>query len=108
MCRVLRLQASSRFCKLGDLSNLVGWKHQATVKALEEKRKVKSKAFYVEKKKAIAVRSFFFMSLCRTFKVTCSFLPDCRPLCCAWIDHRLFGLVSSYAQAKAKVAAATK
>lgn len=55
--RVLRLQSTSRFCKLGDLSNLVGWKHQATVKALEEKRKVRSKAAYAEKKKAIVVRT---------------------------------------------------
>lgn len=55
--RVLRLQSTSRFCKLGDLSNLVGWKHQATVKVLEEKRKVKSKAFYAEKKKAVLVRA---------------------------------------------------
>ena len=53
-CRVLRLQSKSRFCKLGDLSNLVGWKHQQAVKMLEVKRKEKSAKFYAAKKKVVA------------------------------------------------------
>lgn len=35
----------------------VGWKHQAAVAELEEKRKAKSKQFYVAKKKLIALRA---------------------------------------------------
>ena len=35
----------------------VGWKHQDAVATLEEARKVKSAAFYAEKKKQIALKS---------------------------------------------------
>jgi large subunit ribosomal protein L13Ae len=38
--KVLRLAAGHKYLVLGDLSHQVGWKHQATVKALEEKRQV--------------------------------------------------------------------
>ncbi|PNH12739.1 60S ribosomal protein L13a-2 [Tetrabaena socialis] len=55
--KVLRLQHGHRYCKLGELAASVGWKHQAAVAELEEKRKVKAKAFYVAKKKLIALRS---------------------------------------------------
>jgi len=55
--KVLRLQAQHKSCKLGELSRRVGWKHCATVKALEEKRKVASKAAYEKKKKAVAARA---------------------------------------------------
>ena len=34
----------------------VGWKHQAAVATLEEARKVKSAAFYQEKKKQVALK----------------------------------------------------
>ncbi len=34
----------------------VGWKHQEAVKELEEKRKVKSQAYYQAKKKLTALR----------------------------------------------------
>ncbi|KAG1671782.1 hypothetical protein FOA52_000159 [Chlamydomonas sp. UWO 241] len=53
----LRLQHGHRFCLVGDLSATVGWKHQATVKELEVKRKVKSAKFYEAKKKLIALRA---------------------------------------------------
>jgi large subunit ribosomal protein L13Ae len=56
-CRVLRLQPGHNCCKLGELSSRVGWKHGATVAVLEERRKVKSKAFYEAKKKTIAARA---------------------------------------------------
>lgn len=55
--KVLRLQPQHKCCKLGDLSARVGWKHAAAVKELEEKRKVKSAAFYAAKKKTIAARA---------------------------------------------------
>jgi len=50
---VLRLQPQHKFCTLGDLANRVGWKHQKAVAILEEKRKLKSHAFYVAKKAAL-------------------------------------------------------
>lgn len=49
--RVLRLQHGHKFCKLGDLSREVGWKHQDTIAELEEKRKEKAKVYYQQKKK---------------------------------------------------------
>mmetsp|Transcript_4434 Transcript_4434/g.7362 ORF Transcript_4434/g.7362 Transcript_4434/m.7362 type:complete len:199 (+) Transcript_4434:1-597(+) len=53
----LRLQTGHRFCKLGDLAASVGWNHSATLKELEAKRKIKSAAFYVAKKKLVALRA---------------------------------------------------
>ena len=49
--RVLRLKPGRRFTNVGEFAKTIGWKYTDTVKALEEKRKVKSAAFY-EKKKA--------------------------------------------------------
>jgi len=54
--KVLRLQHGHKYCKLGDLSASVGWKHQEAVKDLEAKRKVKSQAYYQAKKKLSALR----------------------------------------------------
>jgi len=54
--KVLRLQHGHKFCKLGDLATSVGWKHQTAVATLEEARKVKSAAFYQEKKKQVALK----------------------------------------------------
>jgi large subunit ribosomal protein L13Ae len=55
--KALRLQQGHRFCKLGDLSAAVGWKHQATLKELELKRKAKSTKFYEAKKKLTQLRA---------------------------------------------------
>jgi len=44
--KCLRLKPHRKFCKLGDLSKEVGWKHQDLVVKLEEKRIVKSNAFH--------------------------------------------------------------
>jgi len=52
--RVVRLKPDTEHCVLGRLSVEVGWRHQAAVAKLEEKRKIKSKKYY-ERKKAIAV-----------------------------------------------------
>jgi len=49
--RVLKLAPGRKFTNLGRLTTRNGWKHGDLVAALEEKRKVKSRAFY-EKKKA--------------------------------------------------------
>merc|ERR1712125_132993 len=48
--KVLRLRPERRFCKLGDLSKEVGWKHQDLVERLESQRKVKSGAYFAKKK----------------------------------------------------------
>merc|ERR1711897_69469 len=47
--KVLRLKKERHFCKLGDLSQQVGWKHQDLVERLEKQRKVKSEVFYKKK-----------------------------------------------------------
>ncbi|CAJ1351088.1 unnamed protein product, partial [Effrenium voratum] len=53
--KVLRLRPERRFCRLGDLSQQVGWKHGALIERLESQRKVKSSAFY--KKKTATLRA---------------------------------------------------
>eukprot|EP00933_Yihiella_yeosuensis_P061578 TRINITY_DN643_c0_g1_i9.p1 TRINITY_DN643_c0_g1~~TRINITY_DN643_c0_g1_i9.p1 ORF type:complete len:202 (+),score=57.15 TRINITY_DN643_c0_g1_i9:77-682(+) len=53
--KVLRLRPERRFCRLGDLSKEVGWKHGALIERLEAGRKVKSEVFH--KKKVAAARA---------------------------------------------------
>merc|ERR1719215_1301108 len=48
--RNLRLRPGRKFCRLGDLASHSGWKHDALIKRLEDKRKVKSAAYYQTKK----------------------------------------------------------
>ncbi|ORY03623.1 60S ribosomal protein L16 [Basidiobolus meristosporus CBS 931.73] len=50
--RVLRLKPGRKYTTISRLSSEVGWKYEDVVKKLEEKRKVKSKAYY-ERKKAL-------------------------------------------------------
>jgi large subunit ribosomal protein L13Ae len=52
--KVLRLGAGHKYCVLGDLSHQVGWKHKATVKALEEKRQAGASEYWAKKKEANA------------------------------------------------------
>ena len=47
--RLLRLKNHRQWCYLGDLSSQVGWKQQSLVDKLEEKRKVRAKAFHERK-----------------------------------------------------------
>jgi len=54
--KVLRLRPERRFCKLGDLSKEVGWKHKDLVDRLESQRKTKSSAYFLKKKAAVAAR----------------------------------------------------
>merc|ERR1712115_46098 len=49
--RVLRLRPGRRYTRVGRLAHEVGWKSQDTIKALEEKRKVRAAA-YAERRKA--------------------------------------------------------
>ena len=48
--RVLRLKPGRKYCTVGRLSHEVGWKYQDVVARLEERRKVKSAAYYQRKK----------------------------------------------------------
>jgi large subunit ribosomal protein L13Ae len=44
--RVLRLKPGRKYCTIKRLSHEVGWAHRDVVDRLEEKRKIKSQAFY--------------------------------------------------------------
>eukprot|EP00929_Paragymnodinium_shiwhaense_P095090 TRINITY_DN56055_c0_g1_i1.p1 TRINITY_DN56055_c0_g1~~TRINITY_DN56055_c0_g1_i1.p1 ORF type:complete len:181 (+),score=44.09 TRINITY_DN56055_c0_g1_i1:45-587(+) len=55
--RVTRLKPGRPFCVLGDLATKAGWKHQDLIKRLEDKRKVRSDAYYQKKKAAIAAKA---------------------------------------------------
>ncbi|PSK60156.1 60S ribosomal protein L16 [Elsinoe australis] len=50
--RVLRLKPGRKYCTVGRLGHEFGWKYQDVVSRLEEKRKVKSAAYYERKKAA--------------------------------------------------------
>ncbi|KAJ9636614.1 60S ribosomal protein L16 [Exophiala oligosperma] len=50
--RVLRLKPGRKYCTVGRLAHEVGWKYQDVVARLEERRKVKGKAYYERKKVA--------------------------------------------------------
>lgn len=53
--RVVKLRPGRKFTHIGELATLTGWKHQALIGNLEDKRKVKSKAFYEQKKAKAAL-----------------------------------------------------
>jgi len=48
--RVLRLRPGRRYTNVGKLCTVLGWKHAATLKNLEDKRKAKAAAYYEAKK----------------------------------------------------------
>ncbi|GKT27136.1 putative multi-domain containing protein [Aduncisulcus paluster] len=54
--RVSHCKADRPYTRLARLSTAVGWKHAATLEKLEDKRLARSKEFYEEKKKAVALR----------------------------------------------------
>jgi len=54
--RVIRLKSTRRYTKMGDLANNVGWKHQALVGSLEDKRKAKADIYFQKKKAAAALK----------------------------------------------------
>ena len=55
--RVLRVKSFRNTCLLGDLASGVGWTRSDVVATLEEKRKVKSEAFYKKKQVKVAARA---------------------------------------------------
>jgi len=48
--RTVRLRPGRKYCRLGDLSSQVGWKHNELISKLEAKRKERSAAAYKVKK----------------------------------------------------------
>ncbi|KAF6019423.1 RPL13A [Bugula neritina] len=50
--KITRMKPTRKFCRLGRLSHEVGWKYQSVIATLEEKRKVRSHKFHVQRKKA--------------------------------------------------------
>jgi large subunit ribosomal protein L13Ae len=55
--RVMRLKSIREHTVLGDLANTVGWKHQALLVTLEERRKAESASYYEKKKADAALRN---------------------------------------------------
>ncbi|KTW31453.1 60S ribosomal protein L16 [Pneumocystis carinii B80] len=47
--RVLRLKPGRKFCAVGRLSKEIGWKYENIISKLEEKRKIRSHAYYIMK-----------------------------------------------------------
>ena len=55
--RNLRLQPSSKFTRLGDLSSQVGWKHDELIQKLEQKRKTRGEAYHARKQELAKLRA---------------------------------------------------
>lgn len=55
--RVLKLAPGRKYTTIKRLSSEFGWKYEDVVSRLEEKRKVKSKAYYEKKKVLLRLRS---------------------------------------------------
>jgi large subunit ribosomal protein L13Ae len=54
---VNRIRPGRDTCTVGRLSAEVGWKYQTVVERLEDKRRVRSEAYYQRKKALLRVRS---------------------------------------------------
>jgi large subunit ribosomal protein L13Ae len=61
--RLTCLKPGRDFTHLGQLCHEIGWKHWDLIKRLEAARKVKSEAWYVQKKEV----SFYYMNLARVY-----------------------------------------
>lgn len=55
--RVIRLAPGRKFTTIKRISSEFGWKYEDVVARLEEKRKVKSKAYYEKKKVLLRLRA---------------------------------------------------
>merc|ERR1712051_660972 len=53
----IKVRPGRKFCKLGDLAESIGWKHQELLVRLENKRKTKSDAYYQTKKELAKLKS---------------------------------------------------
>jgi large subunit ribosomal protein L13Ae len=55
--KILRVKPERHFCRLGELAHQTGWKKNALVAKLEERRKIKSHKFHELKTRKAAARS---------------------------------------------------
>ena len=55
--RSLRIRPGRKFTIIGEMLTNLGWKHKELIETLEEKRKVKSAAYYETKKAAAALKA---------------------------------------------------
>merc|ERR1711973_291553 len=55
--RVLKLKPGRKYCQIGRLSHETGWKYQALIESLEEKRKAKAALYYQHKKAALKAKA---------------------------------------------------
>ena len=51
----LKVRPGRKSCRLGDLAESIGWKHNELLARLENKRKTKSEAFYQTKKVPLSI-----------------------------------------------------
>ena len=54
--KVLRIKSHRNTCEVGELMNMCGWRRKDIVEKLEEKRKVKSQAYYEKRQKKLALK----------------------------------------------------
>lgn len=54
--RIMRIKPGRDYCSIGDLANVVGWKHKELLGRLEAKRKAEAKEFFEAKKAKLALR----------------------------------------------------
>jgi len=54
--RAIRLRPGRKYCRLGDLSTMFGWRFGDLIGRLEDKRKEKSAAYYATKKERVKLR----------------------------------------------------
>lgn len=66
--RVLRLAPGRKYSTLKRLSSEFGWKYNDVVASLEEKRKVKAKAYYEKKKALLRVKAAAEKSVAKELK----------------------------------------
>ena len=54
--KVLRVKSHRNTCEVGDLMGMCGWRRKDIVEKLEEKRKVKSQAYFEKRQKKLAIK----------------------------------------------------
>ena len=54
--KIARLRDQRKYCKLGDLAQIVGWTKKAVVDKLEDRRREKSAKYYALKQKKVEAK----------------------------------------------------
>jgi large subunit ribosomal protein L13Ae len=72
--RVIRLAPGRKFTTIKRISSEFGWKYQDVVERLEEKRKIKSKAYYEKKKALLRAKATAAQSVAKDLEKTQSTL----------------------------------